>query len=82
MFAEIDLPHPAVVVGIILAVFKLEGVALGYGQVFLVGEVGDVAGLGGGGEAPQHSEKFVIDERALETGVGLYVQVALDYLSK
>ena len=34
------------------------------------------AGLGGGGEAPQHSEKFVIDERALETGVGLYVQVA------
>ena len=40
------------------------------------------AGLGGGGEAPQHSEKFVIDERALETGVGLYVQVALDYLNK
>ena len=37
-------------------------------------------GLGGGGEAPQHSEKFVIDEAALEIGVGMYVQVAVDYL--
>ena len=38
-------------------------------------------GLGGGGEAPQHSERFCIDENALETGVGMYVQVAVDYLN-
>lgn len=40
------------------------------------------AGLGGGGEAPQHSEKFRIDESALETGVAVYAQVALDFLNK
>lgn len=39
------------------------------------------AGLGGGGEAPQHSEKFCIDESALETGVAVYAQVAFDYLN-
>ena len=49
VLAEIDLPHAAVVVGVVVAVFELEGVVFGYGQVFLVGEVGDVAGLGGGG---------------------------------
>lgn len=37
--------------------------------------------LGGGGEAPQHSDHFVIDEKALVTGVSLYAQTALDYLS-
>lgn len=40
------------------------------------------AGLGGGGDAPQHSEKFCIDESALETGVAVYVRVAVDYLNK
>lgn len=49
MLTEIDLAHTAVVVGVVLAVFELEGVVLGYGQVFLVGEVGDVAGFRGGG---------------------------------
>ena len=36
--------------------------------------------LGGGGEAPQHSEKFCIDESAFETGVAMYAQVAVDFL--
>ena len=49
VLAEIDLAHAAVVIWIVLAVFELEGVVFGYGQVFLVGEVGDVAGLGGSG---------------------------------
>ena len=38
--------------------------------------------LGGGGEAPQHSEKFCIDESAFETGVAMYAQVAVDFLNK
>ncbi len=37
--------------------------------------------LGGGGEAPQHSEKFCIDESAFETGVAMYAQVAGDFLN-
>ena len=37
--------------------------------------------LGGGGEAPQHSEKFCIDESAFETGVAMYAQVAVDFLN-
>ena len=37
--------------------------------------------LGGGGEAPQHSDKFCIDESAMETGTALYAQVAVDYLN-
>ena len=36
--------------------------------------------LGGGGEAPQHSDFFQIDEEAFRTGVAVYVQVALDAL--
>ena len=37
--------------------------------------------LGGGGEAPQHSEKFCIDESAFETGVAMYAQAAVDFLN-
>lgn len=36
--------------------------------------------LGGGGEAPQHSDEFCIDESAMEVGSALYAQVAVDYL--
>ena len=39
------------------------------------------APLGGGGEAPQHSDMFCIDEQAMETGSALYAQVAVDYLN-
>lgn len=38
--------------------------------------------LGGGGNAPQHSDHFVIEEEAFETGVALYTQIALDALAK
>lgn len=38
--------------------------------------------LGGGGEYPQHSDHFTIEEAALETGVAFHVQVALDALEK
>ena len=38
--------------------------------------------LGGGGEAPQHSDHFVIDESAFEIGVALYAQVAVDALAE
>jgi len=41
---------------------------------------GAFAGLGGGGEYPQHNDHFTIDENALPVGVALYVQTALDYL--
>ncbi|MFR5781180.1 MAG: hypothetical protein ACLUEK_04735 [Oscillospiraceae bacterium] len=37
--------------------------------------------LGGGGEAPQHSDMFCIDESAMEVGTALYAQVAVDYLN-
>jgi amidohydrolase len=37
--------------------------------------------LGGGGEHPQHSDYFCIDEKALKTGVAWYIQVAYDYLA-
>ena len=37
--------------------------------------------LGGGGEAPQHSEKSCIAESAFETGVAMYAQVAVDFLN-
>ncbi len=37
--------------------------------------------LGGGGEAPQHSDHFMVDEKAFVTGVSLYAQTAIDYLS-
>ena len=37
--------------------------------------------LGGGGDAPQHSDLFCIDESAMETGSALYAQVAVDYLN-
>ena len=37
--------------------------------------------LGGGGDAPQHSDMFCIDESAMETGSALYAQVAVDYLN-
>ncbi len=40
------------------------------------------ASLGGGGEAPQHSDYFWIDENALETGAAMYAQVAIDYLQQ
>ena len=36
--------------------------------------------LGGGGDAPQHSDMFCIDESAMEVGTALYAQVAVDYL--
>lgn len=39
------------------------------------------AGLGGGGEAPQHSDMFCIDETAMENGTATYAQVAWDYLN-
>ena len=39
------------------------------------------AGLGGGGEAPQHSHMFCIDETAMENGTATYAQVAWDYLN-
>lgn len=38
-------------------------------------------GLGGGGEHPQHSDYFCIDEEAMKTGVAWYIQVALDFLN-
>lgn len=38
--------------------------------------------LGGGGEWPQHSDRFTIDESAFETGVALYAQLALDALAQ
>ena len=38
--------------------------------------------LGAGGDAPQHSDHFMIDESAMEAGVALYAQVALDMLTK
>ena len=37
--------------------------------------------LGVGGEYPQHSSRYVIDERALATGVAFEVDFALRYLS-
>lgn len=37
--------------------------------------------VGGGGGMPQHSDHFVIDENALESGAALYAQVAVDYLN-
>lgn len=37
-------------------------------------------GLGGGGEHPQHSDYFCIDEESMKTGVAWYIQVAKDYL--
>lgn len=37
--------------------------------------------LGGGGEYPQHSDKFCIDEAAFETGVAFLVQAAWDFLT-
>ncbi len=37
--------------------------------------------LGGGGEYPQHSDKFCIDESAFETGVAFLVQAAWDFLT-
>ncbi len=36
--------------------------------------------LGCGGDYPQHSDYFYIDEESFKTGVALYVQVALDTL--
>lgn len=39
------------------------------------------AGLGGGGEDPQHSDMFCIDETAMENGTATYAQVAWDYLN-
>ena len=39
------------------------------------------ASLGGGGDAPQHSGMFCIDDQAMETGSALYAQVAVDYLN-
>ncbi|MGI5888283.1 MAG: M20 metallopeptidase family protein [Oscillospiraceae bacterium] len=39
------------------------------------------AALGGGGTAVNHSDLFCIDESALEVGVAMNVQVALDYLN-
>jgi amidohydrolase len=38
-------------------------------------------GLGGGGEHPQHSDYFRVDEEAFKTGVAWYIQVAYDYLA-
>ncbi len=37
--------------------------------------------LGGGGEHPQHSDYFQIDEEAFKTGVAWYVQAAYDFLN-
>ena len=42
---------------------------------------GSFAMLGGGGEYPQHSDKFCIDERCFETGVAFLIQVAFDALN-
>lgn len=39
------------------------------------------AALGGGGEAPQHSCYFKIEEESLISGVAMYVQTAIDYLN-
>jgi len=36
-------------------------------------------GLGGGGNYPQHNERFEIDEEAMVTGTALNVQFALDF---
>lgn len=40
------------------------------------------ATLGGGGNYPQHSDHFVIEEDAFPTGVALYAQVAADFLNQ
>lgn len=37
--------------------------------------------VGAGGEYPQHSDHVFFDESSFKTGVGLYAQVAVDYLS-
>ena len=42
---------------------------------------GAFAILGGGGEYPQHSNHFTIDEKSLETGVAFLIQVAYDALN-
>lgn len=42
---------------------------------------GGFVALGGGGEYPQHSDFFEIDESAFITGTAWYIQVALDYLN-
>jgi amidohydrolase len=42
---------------------------------------GGFVALGGGGEHPQHSDYFCIDEKAFKTGVAWYIQVACDYLA-
>jgi amidohydrolase len=42
---------------------------------------GGFVALGGGGEYPQHSDYFKIDEKAFKTGVAWYIQVAYDYLA-
>lgn len=37
--------------------------------------------LGAGGEHPQHSDYFTVDEQAFKTGMAWYIQVALDCLA-
>lgn len=43
---------------------------------------GAFVNLGVGGEHPNHSEFFTVDESALEAGTAWYAQVALDYLNQ
>lgn len=39
------------------------------------------AALGGGGEHPQHSDYFTVDEESFKTGAAWYTQVAIDALN-
>ena len=41
---------------------------------------GSFAALGGGGDYPQHSDYFFIEEEAMKTGVAWYIQVAYESL--
>ncbi len=38
--------------------------------------------LGAGGEHPQHSDYFFVDEEAFKSGTAFYIQAAYDYLSE
>lgn len=42
---------------------------------------GGFAALGAGGEHPQHSDFFTVDEEAFKTGIAWYIQVAYDTLA-
>jgi amidohydrolase len=62
----------------VIAMPKMMG-AEDFAEYTAVAKAGFVS-LGGGGEHPQHSDYFQIDEESFKTGVAWYIQVAQDCL--